>query len=1054
MPPLCRHLFLFTALLPAGLLAAEPVSFNKQIQPILSEYCYHCHGPDASTRKPKKDPFRLDAEQFAFAPRGDSGPAIVKGDAAKSLVSQRIHSTDPDEVMPPPDSVKQPSAADKALLDRWIAEGAKYETHWSYLAPVKPPVPVAAGAGLTEIDHFIAANLAPVGLTLNPDEDRSRAFRRLSYDLTGLPPEPETLRHFLDDPSPDSWEKAADRLLATDASAEHFTRHWLDTVRYGDTHGIHIDNYRSIWPYRDWVIRSFKANQRFDQFTIDQMAGDLLPNPSTDQITATGYNRCMPTTGEGGAIGEEYDAVYAKDRADTMGAVWLGLTVGCASCHDHKFDPIPTKDFYSLTAFFRNTPMSSLDGNNAQHPPLLALPTPEQKSRLSALPGEIAAKQTTIDGRREMARQEFEQWLDRSATTPAEEPAKDSLALHFPLNETARVFHGTSQGKPVSWTESNNQAKSPDRSAPVAKGQAVSGEAPVIPRDGKVSYGLALRIEGKASGALLSRMDAARDFRGWDLWLSENRPAVHIIDQFPEKALKVVSKTALSPGKWHHVMAVFDGTKAGADAVSLYADGVRQEVEVENNTLGPDISIDSPLRIGSRSRGADGLEAVLTGKVAVQDVRIHTAALTADEVQRLAIQLPLREYLASTADGRTEAKKTALFERYLPIFDQSGKSLRTELAVLTEELKNVNKGVLQTLVMEEKKEEPHAFVLSRGDYRKKVDRVTAVTPSSLPPMESDWPKNRLGLAKWLVSPLNPLTARVTVNRIWSYLFGTGIVETTEDLGISGMRPVNQDLLDWQAVTFMDSGWDYRAMVKRMIMSHAYRQSAALTPRKLELDPLNLLNSRGPRFRLDAEQIRDGALAAAGLLVRNVGGPPVRPYQPEGVWEAVAMLGSTTGIYKQDKGDSLYRRSMYTLWKRTAPPASMDILNAPSREIFCTRRERTNTPLQAFVTMNDPQFVEAARQLAASAMQASPDKETRLDFITTRLLSRLFTPEERRISHRTRESALAVYTADPGAAAALIAVGESKADAALPPVDLASWTLAASQVMNMDESLTK
>jgi len=1047
--------FILLSLLPLARLQAEqPVSFNKQIQPILSEYCYHCHGPDAATRKPKKDPLRLDAEKFAFAPRGEGTPVIMKGDPAKSGLVQRLHSTDPDEIMPPPDSHKELKPEEKALLERWIAEGAKYEMHWSYLPPVKPPLPEVEGAGLTEIDHFVSAKLKESGLSMNPPEDKARAFRRLCYDLTGLPPDQEALQTYLTDPSPDAWEKATDRLLATDACSEQFARQWLDTVRYADTHGIHIDNYRSIWPYRDWVIRAFKANQPFDQFTIEQMAGDLIPDGTRDQKIASGYNRCMPTTGEGGAIGEEYDAVYAKDRADTMGAVWLGLTVGCATCHDHKFDAIPTRDFYSLTAFFRNSPMSALDGNNAEHPPVLALPTEAQQSRLTALPQEIAASQKAMEERRQQARAEFEQWLTERAKTPLEEPARAALALHLPLNESAHIFMGTSHGKPAQWTESTEKFDVVNGPAPIAHGQPLSGDMPAVARDSKVSYGLMMRSEGNASGALLSRMDAALAYRGWDLFLSENKPAVHIVDHWPDKALKVTAKTALSAGAWHSVMVVFDGTKTGPEAIALYADGVLQAVDVEVNAAYPDISVNAPVRLGARSKGKEELDAVLTSKVAVQDVRFYETALSAGEVQTLAIRLPLQQWLATAEAARTAPQKDALFERFVLAFDQPGQAIQARLATQQGELEQVRRSQLKTLVMEEKKEEPFAFVLSRGDYRKKLDRVTPATLSSLPPMAPESPKNRLGLAQWLVSKQNPLTARVTVNRVWSYLFGTGIVETTEDLGISGARPVNQDLLDWQATAFMGSSWDFRAMVKRMVLSQAYRQSASVTPLKLEKDPLNRLISRGPRYRLDAEQIRDGVLAASGLLVPTIGGPPVRPYQPEGVWEAVAMKESNTRNYQQDTGDGLYRRSLYTLWKRTAPPASMDILNAPSRETFCTRRERTNTPLQAFVTMNDPQFIEAARQLATKAITASPDPQARLDFITARLLSRPFTEKERSICQRTLAQSLAAWQADPAAATALITVGESKPDPALPPAELAAWTLAVSQILNMDEALSK
>lgn len=1053
-----RRLFLFVpglllTFLPAVALADRPVSFNQQIQPILSEYCYQCHGPDASTRKPKNAPLRLDAEQFAFATRGDAGPAILKGDPANSPIMQRIRSTDPDDIMPPPESHKQLKPEEKALLERWINEGGKYESHWSYLPPVKPPLPPATGPGLTEIDRFIAAGLAQSGLAFNPPETRARAFRRLAYDLTGLPPDVPSLLAYLGDTSPDAWEKAADRLLATDPSAEHFARQWLDAVRYGDTHGIHIDNYRSIWPYRDWVIRAFQTNQPFDQFTIEQMAGDLLPNATTDQKIATGYNRCMPTTGEGGAIGEEYDAVYAKDRADTMGAVWLGLTVGCASCHDHKFDPIPTKDFYALTAFFRNTPMSSLDGNNAEHPPVLEIPTKDQETLTGQLTQKIAQQEKDLGQRRGAARQEFDAWLAVREKTPPEAPAAAPLKLHLPLNEATRLFHGTSMGQPAALTEVAAPIDPLSDSAPVASGQIVTGEIPVIERAGKATISIRLRNEQNATGSLLSRMDAAKGLRGWDLWLEKNRPMVHIIDTWPGKALKVTAKKPLDPKVWHTLTVVFDGTKAGPAAVSLYADGVLLPVDAAENTLGPDISTAAPLRVGSRSHG-DAADSVLTPKTAVSDIRLYDAALTDDEVRVLALQLPLQRWLATAGAARTPAQKDELFGYYAAAFDKQSQQLQAGLDTLQQELKQLRKAVVKTLVMVEKPEAPSAFVLSRGDYRKKADRVTADSLTALPPMAPDAPKNRLGLAKWLVSQQNPLTARVTVNRVWSYLFGTGIVETTEDLGISGARPVNQDLLDWQAVTFMESGWDYRAMVKRMVLSHAYRQAATATPEKLEKDPLNLLNSRGPRYRLDAEQIRDGALSAAGLLIPTIGGPPVRPYQPDGVWEAVAMPQSNTRQYTQDSGEALYRRSMYTLWKRTAPPASMDILNAPSRETFCTRRERTNTPLQAFVIMNDPQFVEAARQLATRAVLHSPGKEARLDFISCRILSRDFTGPERATVFRTLGTFLTKYQADPAAAAALTAVGDSKPDPAIAPAELAAWTLAVSQVMNMDEALTK
>lgn len=1045
---------LITMLCASSAIAERSVSFNRDIQPILSEYCYHCHGPDSATRKPKSEPLRLDGEAHAFAVREDGKPAIVKGKPEESSIISRILTTDKDEVMPPPESLKTLKPEEIALLKQWIAEGARYEMHWSYLAPVKPPVPVTEGQGLTEIDHLVNAKLKEAGLSMNPPEDNARAFRRLCFDLTGLPPQPEALAAFLADAAPDSWEKAVDRLMDTDACAEHFARHWLDAVRYGDTHGIHIDNFRSIWPYRDWVIAAFRKNMPFDQFTIEQMAGDLLPAATVQQQVATGYNRCMPTTGEGGAIGEEYDAIYAKDRVDTMSAVWLGVTTGCATCHDHKFDPLTMRDFYSLTAFFRNSPMSALDGNNAEHPPVLNVPSPQDEARVKVLPAEIEAAKKAVESRRKSARGDFDKWLAGAASAPLQEPAADKLALHLPLSEASGPSRGTAGGKPAEWPDAKERRDGVAGPAPVANGQAVSGDVAQFARSGQASFGLMMRMEGKSNGAILSRMDAARAFRGWDLFLVDGRPAVHIIDHWQDKAIKVVAKKALTEGAWHHVMAVFDGSKKGAAAITIYVNGAPQKLTAEADGEFADISVDAPIRIGARSSGANGLDSLVTGKVAVQDVRLYQSALTTPEVKQLANAVPVRQFLALPEDKRTPKLREEMFERWTASYDEEGYKLQAALDALTEELQTVKSRGTATLVMQEKSEEPFAYVLSRGDYRNKTDKVGTATPAVLPPMDAAQPKNRLGLAKWLVAKENPLTARVTANRVWSYLFGTGIVETTEDVGVSGARPVNQELLDWLAVSFMESGWDYRALVKRMVVSQAYRQAATVTKEKLEKDPLNRLISRGPRYRLDAEQIRDGALAASGLLVAKVGGPPVKPYQPEGVWEAVAMKESNTRFYKQDSGENLYRRSMYTLWKRTAPPASMDILNAPSRESFCTRRERTNTPLQAFVTMNDPQFVEASRQLAALAMASSADRNTRLDFVTERLISRRFNETERKVTLRTLDRALAAYQADAAAAQSLIAVGESKAPASLPPAELAAWTLAVSQILNMDESLTK
>ncbi|HXU79029.1 MAG TPA: DUF1553 domain-containing protein [Methylomirabilota bacterium] len=1035
--------------------APAPVSFNNQVQPILSEHCYPCHGPDSATRKPKKSPLRLDREKFAFEPRDDGKPVIVKGDPKASEVVRRIEATD-DDVMPPVSQHKPLKAEQIQIIKRWISEGAKYEKHWSLIPPARPEPPVdSSGWAKQPIDRFVAARLKQAALKPNPEEAKARLYRRLSFDLTGLPPSVEELRAFLNDRSPRAYEQAVDRMLASDACAEQFSRHWLDAVRYADTQGIHHDHMRSIWPYRDWVIAAFKANKPFNEFTLEQIAGDLLPNPTLDQKIASGYNRLLPTTGEGGAIADEYAAIYAKDRVDTTAAVWLGLTTGCATCHDHKFDPITTKDFYSMTAFFRNSTVPALDnGSDANTAPLAFVPARADRQRWTQLEQAVTEKKAAIENRKREARADFEAWAAGAAKDLPMASKGPQPDLQLPLSDTNRPSRGTAKAGSIEWAGAEEQVAGPFGPAPrVADGAEVTNASPTIRRRGQATYGAFLYLEGQPSGGVISRMNKAQGHRGWDLFLSEGRPTIHIIEQWPDRALKVTAKEALKPGRWHHVMAVFDGKKKGT--VALYVNGRKVDVEVNNNNLGTNTTSDAPLRLGGRSEGAGVADTLSGGKVFLQDLRFYNRALAATEIGQIAGDGLVRDFLATAPEQRTAEQTNLAYQVYLDLFDEPNRKLASEMDELRQQEDGIRKNGATTLVMEEKKDsEPFAYILTRGNYASKGEKVGAAIPEALPSMDPGSPRNRLGLARWLLKWENPLMARVTVNRLWSRLFGMGIVETTEDFGVQGARPSNQPLLDWLAVEFMDSGWDFRHMARLMVLSSTYRQSEKVTPAKLERDPLNKLFARGPHVRLDAEELRDQALAASGLLVRRVGGPPAKPYQPEGVWEAVAMKVSNTRVYEPDKGDGLYRRSLYTFWKRTAPPPSMEILNAPSRDVFCTRRDRTDTPLQAFVTLNDPQFVEAARQLAGRTITRAKDFDGRLDLATEALLGRRFEKPERAVIRRLVDSAQQKYQADAAQAAALISVGESKADGTIPPAELAAWTIAASELMNLDEALTK
>jgi hypothetical protein len=1041
-------------LVQAAVSLPEKVSFNEHVQPILSEYCYHCHGPDSGTREPKKSPLRLDRVEDAFVLRDDGTPVIIKGDPKKSLLVQRMHSKDPDEIMPPPKSHKTMNADQIAVIERWIEQGAEYEPHWSF-AQVKKTEPPAAGAGwaANPIDHFIAEKLEKSGLKPNPPDDHARFYRRLHFDLTGLPPAPEAIMAFEKSAAVNAQlaiETAAGELLASTASAEHFTRHWLDAARYADTHGIHIDNYRAIWPYRDWVIRAFQANMPWDRFTTEQIAGDMLPERTLDQLVATGFSRCLATTGEGGAIAKEYQAIYAKDQVETVSAIWLGLTTGCAACHDHKFDPVSTKEFYSLTAFFRNTPMSALDGNKEDHPPSVFVPLLPDRERWDTLVQEIAKAKGLLAERAKAARPEFDGWLT-TAKIEATRDLDSSLAIHLPLTEPEGPLRGFVDGHPREWPTVNTRVEGPLGQAPVISDEPVDlGDIGSFSRHDQVTYGGFIRVEGEPSGAVIARMNPAESHRGWDLFLENGKPAYHVIDSWDKAANKVVAPSPLKPGDWHHVMVTFDGKISGHQASAIFVDGKNVGAKTYPNTVGGNIETAVHLRLGSREGG----ESRLGPKVALQDFRFYRRLLSSEEIDVLAKNSILQGIVAMPAEKRSKEQVDLLFDYYTNNIDAPWREIRTQLDLLETEQSKLRKKGSMSLVMEEKKEEPHAHVLVRGEYANEGERVTAGTPAVLPPMAADAPKNRLGLARWLNDPANPLPARVTMNRTWSYFFGSGIVETSADFGIMGARPSHPQLLDWLAAEFVDSKWDYRHMIKLMVTSAAYRQSGLITPEKLEKDPANRLIARGPRYRLDAEQIRDLALSSAGLLSPKVGGPSVKPYQPEGIWEAVAMPQSNTRTYRQDRGEGLYRRSIYTIWKRTAAPPSMEIFNAPTRETFCVRRDLTNTPLQALVLMNDPQFVEASRELASRALQDAPSFDERLDFVTRRLMGRKLDSAERDIVRKSLDTAMADFRSKSADAMKLVTTGASPLRKDVDVPELAAWTLLASQILNLDETITR
>ncbi len=1004
-----------------------------------------------SRQRARKADLRLDRREVAI-----QVGAFKPGQPDESELVRRIFSTDAEEIMPPPAARKQLTAAQKELLKRWISDGAEYQPHWSLIAPQRPEPPAVKNEAWirTPIDRFILAKLESLDLAPAPEANRRTLARRVSLDLTGLPPKPEDVERFVSDSASDAYEKFVDRLLALPAWGEHRARYWLDLARYADTNGIHFDNYRENWAYRDFVIQAFNQNMPFDQFTIEQLAGDLLPQRTLDQQVASGFNRCNMTTNEGGAINEEYLVLYARDRTETTAQTWLGLTVGCAVCHDHKFDPFSQKEFYQLSAFFNNTTQAAMDGNVKDTPPVAVVPRPQDRPRWEALATQLADVHKQLESRKESAKSDFAAWLAAGAVGAELQASTEGLFFQGPIKgESADsievLVDGQSQSVTMSSAPEWGQGHVSTQSLKIRSGDIVEvAGAGDLEKDRPFTYAAWVKLANKGqTGSVVARMDDQHEYRGWDMWIENGRLGAHMIHQWDQDALKAVTETELKPGQWNHLLVSYDGSGKAA-GLKFYVNGVPQKAKVLVDRLKNSIRTDVPLKIGQRD-SSSRLENCF-----IEDVRIYDRLLPDAEIGGLAKTARAAWLVAKPVAERSEAESAELFMWWLKNIDKTTRELTTQLADAEKEQRAIKDRGTVAHVMQERSESPAAYVLFRGEYDKRRDQVEAGTPELLPPMASDLPHNRLGFAKWLVQPENPLTARVTVNHFWQEIFGVGIVRTAGDFGVNGELPSHPELLDWLAVDFRESGWDVKRFFRMLVTSAAYRQAAIATPQKLAADPQNRLLSRGPRFRMDAEMIRDYALAASGLLVEKVGGPSVKPYQPPGVWEAVAMRESNTREYVQDHGENLYRRSLYTFWKRAAPPAAMEVLNAPSRETCMVRRERTDTPLQALVTLNDPQFVEAARHLAQTALLTEGSAQDRLQFIAQRLLSRPLRAEELTVVKSSLIDSLSHYAANADDAQRLISVGESKADPKVAPAVLAAWTVLVNELLNLDEVLNK
>jgi len=1013
------------------------IEFNRDIRPILSEKCLHCHGPDPATREAD---LRLDDPADVRKPRDDYSIINLKQPADSELL-KRLLTTDADLKMPPADSGKEIAPQEIALIQRWVEQGAEYQQHWSFIPPRRPELPAVNNQtwSKTPLDRFVLSRLEREGLKPSPRADKATLCRRLSFDLTGLPPTLAELDVFLNDNSTDAYEKLIDRLLASPRYGEHRARYWLDAARYADTSGYFTDEEWEMWHWRDWVINAFNQNKPFDQFTVEQLAGDLLPEPTQNQLIATGFHRNHMTTRETGVIDEEYRVEYVVDRLDATSTVWMGLTVGCARCHDHKYDPISQKEFYQLFAFFNNTPETGNTGTAGNAKPILNVPTADYLTQEKQIKAQLATLEEQHKQREQELAQQQTTW-EQSVLQDLVSPPSESLLLHYPLDDVTKNAALKTIGPLESTPGFVGQGVKFD-------GTAVLESSTPLALDRDTPFTIAAWINPASSGpvCLLSKNDDRDHLRGFDIMLRKGKLAVHLMHKWNSNAIQVVTDASIKTGRWQHLLVTYDGSST-ADGLRIYLNGEPQATSAPFDSLTGSITVDEPFRIGRRSTSA-------FYKGSIDDLRIYQRTFSAEEARQLATFQFLNGSLSVPPEKRTSLQQQELRNYFLnTAAPASFRTAEQQLNSMRNQLASLQKDIPTSMIMQENKTPRDTFVLLRGVYDQHGEKVTASVPAALPEFPNKLPTNRLGLARWLTSPQHPLTARVYVNRLWQQLFGVGLVKTVGDFGSQGEWPSHPELLDWLAIEFQESGWNVKHLIKQIVLSATYQQSSRVTDELYERDPENRFLARGPRFRLDAETVRDNALKISGLLVAKQGGPSVKPYQPAGLWEAVSYDGDVT--YLQDTGDGLYRRSLYTFWKRQSPPPGLMAFDAPTRETCTVNRPRTNTPLQALVLMNDPTYIEAARVLAEQTLKKFSTQAERIEFTFRSATSRTPTAFEQKILRNILAQQFKAFELNTAAAEKLIQVGEAPVDKTLTPAELAAWTILISTIFNTDETVTK
>jgi len=1043
----------------------EEIDFNLHIKPILSDRCFACHGPDENKREAG---LRLDFEEFALAAFGEENNyAIIPGNPHKSTVYSRIVSSGPEFMMPPPTSNLALSETEIALITKWIEQGAVYKPHWSFIIPHKPEVPTSniAKGGFNEIDHFIYAKMSDVGLEPSKMATKETLIRRVSFDLTGLPPTVQEVDDFLENQAPDAYEKLVDRLLESPHYGERMASEWLDVARYADSHGYQDDGMRNMWPWRDWVIRSFNENLPYDDFITWQLAGDMLPDASRDQKIATGFNRNHPQSQEGGIIPEEYRVEYVADRTNTLGKALLGLSTECARCHDHKYDPISQKEYFQLYAFFNSVKETGQVPYVGEASPTIILTDEEVEKKLAYINQKIQLKERELDPNQEKHIIGFKNWVSNVKAKPDRQLPIKGRVGHYPLDSP---INNTFKNLANPSNPADMVVIQKDKDLQIVEGKF--GNAIKLVGDSYVDLGnkigyfernepFSISLWYKAladslEGPIFSKTGGfANGFRGYELLAAGDGTLKGLISHtWPANAIEVHSKEKIQVGNWVHLAMVYDGSSS-AEGLQLFLNGKLLTLEIKTDQLkrsilsyGKDkLSIGHPgnLQIGKRGTNfAETLDQSLLYEFSVFDRQL--SALEIDALY--SSSNPVNSYIEL-------GKEKELFDHYLLTINTDFQNHQNQLTSLRGEENAILSAQPEVMVMEENKETRPTFILGRGAYDAPTERVYPGTPKAVLGFSDDLPKNRLGLAKWVIHEDNPLTARVAVNRYWQMIFGRGIVSTSDDFGNQGKFPSHPELLDWLAVQFRDSRWNLKELLKLMVTSATYRQSSEWSDRLREKDPENVWLARGPSYRMPVEMIRDNALSASGLLEKKIGGRSVKPYQPKGLWEELAT--ANVREYVQDTGKNLYRRGLYTIWKRSTPPPSMISFDASDKYTCTVERQKTNTPLQALVLMNDPQYLEASRALAEKMIKiGGNDLQKQISYGFKAMTSRSPDTEELRVLVGLYTMELNDFTTAPETANGLLSLGEYVSDPSLSREKVAAMTLVASTLVNYDESVYK